>query len=303
ETPRAVLHDFDRFVGSLIGPGRAQRTLAFLRFDHIGGLNTAFRCLATGGTLVTVDRHSPEAVCEAIQRYAVEAVPTTPSFLRSLLWSDVLDQADLGSLRVVQYSTEVMPESTLVRLNRRFPNLRLIQAYGMSELGVLRTRTTDRGSTWLETDATVRVRHGVLEVKSNRAMLGYLNGDNPFTADGWFQTGDLVEEVEGRLRILGRAASSINVGGLKVNPVRVEDVLLGVDGVSDALVTGEDNAILGGLVCARIVAAADQEPERLRRRVIDTCKRRLERHELPRRINFVDALQRTENQKKLRRGI
>lgn len=55
-------------------------------------------------------------------------------------------------------------------------------------------------------------------------MLGYLNAASPFTDDGWFKTGDEVEQDGEWLRILGRRSEIINVGGEKVSPAEIEGV-------------------------------------------------------------------------------
>ena len=65
-------------------------------------------------------------------------------------------------------------------------------------------------------------------MRSKTQVLGYLNASmESFTKDGWFRTGDLVEELEGGyIRIVGRNKEVINVGGEKVLPAEVESVLL-----------------------------------------------------------------------------
>jgi acyl-CoA synthetase (AMP-forming)/AMP-acid ligase II len=163
-----------------------------------------------------------------------------------MLLSEQHGRFDLGSLKVVQYTTEVMPESTLRRFHEVFPDVRLVQSYGGSELGTVRTRSAASDSTWIElTDDHVQCRivDGLMELKSSTTMLGYLNAPQPFTPDGWYQTGDAVELNGKLLRILGRQSEMINVGGRKAYPTEVEDVLLQMDGVVEASVIAEENAI------------------------------------------------------------
>jgi len=93
-----------------------------------------------------------------------------------------------------------------------------------------------------------RIVDGLLEIKAESAMLGYLNHESPFTEDGWFKTGDAVEVDGEYIRILGRKSEIINVGGEKVYPAEVESVILQMDGVEDAIVTGAENPIIGKIV-------------------------------------------------------
>ena len=83
-------------------------------------------------------------------------------------------------------------------------------------------------------------------------MLGYLNAPSPFDADGWFNTQDLVETDGDYIRILGRKSELINVGGEKVHPTEIENVLLQLDNVKDVTVRGRPNPITGEVVAAKI---------------------------------------------------
>ena len=92
-----------------------------------------------------------------------------------------------------------MPESTLKRFNQLFPDIKLLQTYGLSEVGILRSKSKSSDSLWVKVggeEFETRVIDGMLEIKAKSAMLGYLNAPSPFTEDGWFKTWDAVE-VEG----------------------------------------------------------------------------------------------------------
>ena len=69
-------------------------------------------------------------------------------------------------------------------------------------------------------------------------MLGYLNAPSPFTDDGWFMTGDAVEQDGEYLRIRGRQSEIINVGGEKVHPAEVESAIQGIENVLEVTVYG-----------------------------------------------------------------
>lgn len=75
-------------------------------------------------------------------------------------------------------------------------------------------------------------------------------------------------EVDGEhLRFLGRQTEIINVGGQKVYPAEVENVLLEMDNIADATVFGEPNALLGRVVVTRLVLSDPEDPEALKKRV------------------------------------
>ena len=79
--------------------------------------------------------------------------------------------------------------------------------------------------------STCRVVEGELWVRSTIGMLGYY-GEPPIDPDGWRPTGDLVEIVGDRIEFRGRASEIINVGGVKVHPLPIEERIGAVDPAS-----------------------------------------------------------------------
>ena len=138
---KAAIHDFILMQEKFQIIRHAQRTLLFLLFDHIGGINTLLHVLANGGCAVIPSDHSSETVASAIAQYRVQVLPTSPTFLTLLLLSGVYQRYDLSSLEIITYGTEVMPESVLTSLNQVFPHIRFHQTYGLTELGIMRSKS------------------------------------------------------------------------------------------------------------------------------------------------------------------
>ena len=289
---KGVVHDLSRLLAKFEVPGKDLRTLLFFHLDHISGIDTLFYALSNGSLVVLPPDRSVGAVCRAIADHRVEVLPTSPSFLHLMLLSlparGSTSNDGLESLRCITYGGEVMPESTLRRLTSRFPDVRLSQKYGSTEFGTVPARPESSASLWMTMGgrwADTRVVEGVLQVRSTSAMLGYLDGEDPFTEDGWLDTRDVVEELGGSVRILGRESDVINVGGEKVHPARIESVVLELDEVLDAVAYGESNAILGEVVAVRIaLRGGGLARSELRRLVQSHCRERLAPHEIPVRI-------------------
>lgn len=246
--PKAIVHDFDKFLARFATPRPAWTTLGFLLFDHIGGLNTLFHMLYNNGLVVRPTARTVPAVLDDIHSHGVQLLPTTPTFLRMLVHSGLLDGADLPSLRLVTYGTEQMDQNTLSAVAGLLPRVDFRQTYGMSELGILRVRTRKRDELWIQIGGEgveSRVRDSELHIRAENRMLGYLNAPSPFDAEGWFNTRDLVECDGPWLRIVGRADSVINVGGLKVLPAAVESAALSFPGVNLAKAEGVPNPLTG----------------------------------------------------------
>ena len=117
-----------------------------------------------------------------------------------------------------------------------------------------------------------KVVDGMLWLRGESTIIGYLNAPSPLDGDGWYCTGDLVD-VDGEwLSFRGRAADVINVGGENVSPAEVEQAILELDFVRDAVVEREKHAMLGQIVTARVALAepqptANEAARRIRRTV------------------------------------
>ena len=301
---KAALHDLAVLLEKFQTPRRGTRTLAFLLLDHIGGLNTLFHVLATTGTVVSVTDRGPDAVCAAIERHRVELLPTSPTFLNLLLMSEAYAHHDLSSLERVTYGTEVMPASTLERLGEVLPWVALTQTYGLSEVGILRSKSRNSTSLWVKVGGEgfeTKVVDGTLRIRARSAMLGYLNHRSPFDAGGWLDTGDEVETDGEWLRFLGRRSEVVNVGGLKVYPAEVESVLLDMQGVTDAVVRGEPSPITGQVVVARVTLDGAEQAAAFKRRMRAFCRGRLADFKVPVKVEIADGGQHSARYKRIRR--
>ena len=301
--PKAILHDFASLLEKFHKVRAKKTTLTFLLFDHIGGIDTLFNTLASGGTVVTVPNRDPETVSKAIEKYRVHTLPASPTFLNLLLISGLFDKYDFSSLKVVAYGTEPMPPSTLQKLHAVFPDVSLVQTYGMSELGVLRSRSRDSESLWIKFTGDgfqTKIIDGILWVKADAAMIGYLNAPDLFDAEGWLNTQDAVEVDGEYLRILGRASDLINVGGQKVYPAEVENVLLQMDNVQEVAVFGKAHPMMGQIVAARFNLKTPEPLPDFKRRLGAFCKERLAAYQVPRLVEISDDEQFGSRFKKLR---
>ncbi len=300
---KAVVHDINALLEKYLVPRQCLRTLVFLQLDHIGGINTLLYTLSNGGAVIAPSQRTPQSVCEAIQQYRADLLPTSPTFLNLLMLSGCQAQYDLSSLKLITYGTEPMPESTLQRVHQAFPEVKLQQTYGMTELGILRSKSRDSGSLWVRVGGEgfeTKVVDGRLWVRARSIMLGYLNAPSPFDEEGFFDTGDRVE-VDGEwLRILGRESEIINVGGSKVYPAEVESVLLQMDDVTDVAVSSESHPLTGQVVTARIRPSGEISRQELKLRMRRFCKDRLPSYAVPVRIELSKEVLHSSRYKRIR---
>ena len=302
--PKAILHSVENFLAKFDQIGKDFRTLAFLLFDHIAGQDTLLYTLASGGALVLTGNRNPDTICRLVEQYRVEVLPASPTFLNLLCLSHAFENYDLSSLKIITYGSEPMSQSVLNRVQTVFPNVRLIQKYGTSEFGSPRSRSRDDGSLWIQLkqdEIRARIVDDVLWVKTKSAMMGYLNADSPFDDEGWYCTGDRVEQDGDWIHILGRESELINVGGEKVFPQEVESVILEIEGISDCLVRGETHPLIGQMVVAEVECQGQADPKTLEKSVRKHCRSRLEAHKVPVKVRLATSPLASDRQKKQRR--
>lgn len=264
--PRHIVHDASTFLRRYaMSPRPARRQLHQYAAGHLAGLDAFLQALHRGATVV-VSEPGWEGLREALAVERVQILAATPSQLHFMLLAEVFTEEASRFLEVLVYGAEPMPGVLLQRLRARLPHVRLEQRFGMSELGALPTRPDPADPTALMLDPPHRwkVEDGELFVAGPGRMLGTLE-EGPLPAARWFGTGDAAERTaSGAVRILGRLESRINVGGLKVQPERVEAVLLQMESIQDARVYAEPDALTGQRVVADVVLARDIESAALR---------------------------------------
>ena len=302
---KAAVHDLDALLKKFLTRRHCYRTLVFLQLDHIGGINTLFYTLANGGMVVVADGRMPRDVCRAVAQHGVELLPTSPTFLNLLLLSEEHTRHDLSSLKLITYGTEPMLEITLARVRAAFPEANLLQTYGLSELGILRSQSREAGSLWMRGGGEgfeTKIVDGRLFIRARSAMLGYLNAPSPFAAEGFFDTGDLVEVDGDWIRIIGRHTEVINVGGNKVFPMEVENPLLALDNVDDVAVHGESNPFTGQVVVASVTLSREEDLASFKTRMRLFCRDRLAAYKIPAKVLLVRTLH-SARFKKIRRAM
>jgi acyl-coenzyme A synthetase/AMP-(fatty) acid ligase len=304
--PKAMVHNLDTLLLNYIDrKGKNLNFLVFLMFDHIGGLNTLFNCLAMGSTITVPQNRNPHDIATLIQTHNVNILPASPTFLNLLLISGVFEKFDFSSIKMITYGTETMPEGLLIKLKGKLPHVKFLQTFGTSETGIFKTTSMSSSSTFLKFDdpnQEFKIVEGELWLKSKTQVMGYINHSNEsFTDDGWFKTGDLIEQnKDGYIKIIGRSKEIINVGGEKVFPAEVESIIIQIESVQDCVVRAEKNVITGQMVCADIVLMDGFDFKEEKRKIKNFCINKLDSFKVPVRITQVQSVLYTDRFKKNR---
>lgn len=301
-TPKGVRHDWSRQLARMeqARDGSGQVWLLAYGPNQFAGLQVLIHVLGTGATLVAPSVRRPQAVLELIHDHGVDHISATPTFWRFMLAEFRADPRPVPDLRQITLGGEAAPGSLLEELRATWPSARLSHIYAGSEFGStgsVRDGTDGLPADLLEVrdgaDVSLKIVDDELWVRSSASMLGY-HGEDDRPADEWWPTGDLVEVVGDRIVFRGRKTDVINVGGVKVHPLPVEERVSAVPGVKVARVYGRTNALVGAVVAVDVVADDGVDEAALKAAIREACAD-LPRPWQPRSIQVVEELAMKEN--------
>jgi long-chain acyl-CoA synthetase len=262
-------------------PEAPDRILGALPLFHIFAHTCIMnRTIVRGGQMVLIPRFEAKAALQAIDRARVTALPGVPTMYRALLDHPALKQVDLSSVRICISGGAPCPEPLKVAFEAA-SGARLVEGYGLTEsAGVVCVNPYATGGKagsigqplpgtlirLLDKDDPTRLApagsSGELAFRGPQMMKGYWKRDNTGVfADGYLRTGDVAEvDDDGYYRIVDRLKDMIIVGGFKVFPSQVEEVLYTHPAVREAIVLGVPDPYLGERPKAFVTLKPGQAP-------------------------------------------
>jgi acyl-coenzyme A synthetase/AMP-(fatty) acid ligase len=307
DVPKMAVHDLASLmapIGSAAGTPDKVVWGTFYDIRHYGGLQMFLRAVMAGGSLVFSS--GAETTGEYLMRLAERGVTHlsgTPSHWRRALMSPGARQIAPSYVRL---SGEIVDQAILNTLHSFYPNASIVHAFASTEAGVgfeVHDGLAGFPAAMLGRHAGVEMKvcNGSLRIRSNRAASRYLNGENGVLADaeGFVDTGDIVELRGDRYYFLGRRNGVINVGGLKVYPEEVEAVITRHPAVRMSLVRARRNPLTGSLVCAEVMLEAASPPNGADGRttavigseILEICRQSLAHHKIPAILRYVSSLE------------
>ncbi len=296
--PKAARHDWRRLIdaGARWSSPPTSRWLLTYGLHQFAGQQVLLHVLGSGATLVIPENNQPRHALRAMETAGVTHVSATPTFWRILIGL-LSDRASSLPLEQITIGGEAVPDDLPKKLRAVFPGAKLSQVYASTEFGSGVATGADEGGLPLSVlergpDALVQfsIVDGELHTRSRAGMISYYDGDD--VDDAWRPTGDLVEVRGDRLRFLGRTVDVVNVGGVKVHPLAIEERALSVPGVRFAHAHGRANPVTGQIVVLEVVASGDGNEDELaavEAAIRDECSD-LPGAARPHRIRFVESI-------------
>ena len=311
--PKMVVHSLAGLTAAISVSTDSQVVWGtFYDIRRYGGLQIFLRAVLGGASLVLSSAGEPVAEhLLRLARHGITHLSGTPSHWRRALMSPEISKI---SPRYVRLSGEIADQTILDSLRAAFPQASIGHAYAATEAGV--GFAVNDGAAGFPVEYLEGIRDGVemkvvdgsLRVRSPGTASCYVGaGRAPLLdADGFVDTGDMVERRGDRYFFIGRKGGIINIGGLKVHPEEVEAVINQHPRVRMSLVRAKRSPVTGAIVIADVVLKSAAGPSRgepdVKDEILELCRGALPRHKVPATISFVPALAVAATGKLARRG-
>jgi len=309
--PKIVVHTLASLTGPLDDGLAVANDAVWSTFYDVrryGGLQILLRALLGGGSMVLSQAH--ETVSDFLMRAGrsgVTHISGTPSHWRRALMTPAYHDIQPGYVRL---SGAVADQAVLNSLAAAYQHADIAHAFASTEAGVafdVRDRLAGFPASVIGqpgAKADMRIVDGSLRIRSARTASRYLgDGKVLMDAEGFVDTGDMLELRGDRYYFVGRREGIINVGGQKVHPEEVEAVINQHPAVQMVRARARPNPITGAVIAADIVvrpSAQDIPFETIKAEILEACRRVLPRHKIPATLHSVASLEIAESGKLVR---
>ena len=294
---------------------------------HVHGLMPGLGlAVSHAASIVLLNRFMPDVAMEMIEKYKVSVFVGVPAMYIAFLHHPNFEKYDLSSIRAPISSAAPLPQAILEKWRERTRH-EIMEGYGATE--ILLTLMNPPENLGIKKQGSVGIpaggnlgyvkikvvddygndvpkgQPGELWVKSPMVMKGYWNKpeetENAFE-DGWFKTGDIVtKDDDGYIYIVDRKKDLINVGGEKVFPREVEEVLFRHECIQEAGVIGVHDEYKGEVAKAYIVLKRSCNREVTDDEIKSYARKHLASFKVPKYIEFRDGLPKSASGKVIRR--
>jgi acyl-CoA synthetase (AMP-forming)/AMP-acid ligase II len=277
--PKEIIHSYDILVKNIKIKDDLKNTIWGLTYDwtKIAGSQVILQSYLNGGKIVNLFKKSYSEIIHLIKEYGITHISATPTFYR------LLGNVIFENVKQVTLGGEVVNSNVITHIEKVFPNAKITNIYALTEFGTLFTSNKDYFEFSEKISIFVKIKNNTIFIKQNNE---------------WIDTGDVIEWLgETKFKIIGRETNMINVGGVKVNPIKVEEIINELDYVSNSIVYGKENSVMGMIVAADVVLTNNITVKQIKNDLIE----KLNQYEIPLKINIVDTIKINSNGKLIRK--
>jgi len=243
--------------------------------NKIAASQVILQAYLNGSKIVNLYNKTIKEISNLIFDYQISHISATPTFYRMLL-----DDVNVyENVKQITLGGEAVDGSIIEKIKKSFPNAKVKNIYALTEFGTLFASEYD----YFNYNDSIKK---IITIKDSEIFVIDKNNLHP--------TGDIIEWVsENTFKIIGRESNMINVGGYKVNPIKVEVAINSLSYVTNSLVYSKSNSVTGNVV----VADVSLKSEITRKKIKEDLSNSLQKFEIPLLINFVDDFSLTETGK------
>ena len=328
-THQNVMADFAQYHAfyPFFEQGR-EMSVAYMPFYHAGGLFTALICgILDGSTLAVITTPDPDDILFAMVRYRATWFIGAPAIYEALKDYEKTGIVKWGKLKMVGSGADALHEFTARDWEAR-TGAPISDNYGMTELvamshgsppglskiGSIGVPIPNTLAAILDPDENEFLpvgETGELVVSGPQVCGGYWNNpqatrdcDAFINSVRWWRTGDLARmEEDGYFFIYDRKRDLIKYKGLRVYAREVEEVLKTHPNISEVGVIGLPDRKVGENVKAMVVLESDARGKVSEKDIIEFCREKLAHYKIPRFVEFVGEIPKTDIGKVSRREL
>jgi acyl-coenzyme A synthetase/AMP-(fatty) acid ligase len=281
--PKSVIHSVSTLTRALRRSNHHSNDVWGFAYNptHIAGVQVFLQALLNQNTIVNLFNKNRGDIFEAIDKHSITHLSATPTFYRLLL-SFV---KSYESVQRISLGGEKSDKKLYDQLYKLFPKAKLNNIYASTEAGTLFSSHGENFQIPSQFERFIVEKEGELFI--HHSLVGSLE----MKLEEFYATGDLIEWIDKEqfiFRFISRKNEMLNVGGYKINPTEVENVLLQISEIKQVLVYCRPNSILGNILCADVLLFYPTNITELDLR--RHCNEHLQDFKVPRKIKFVDEI-------------
>lgn len=260
---------------------------------HFAGLQVFLQAFLNQNTIIMGNDMKKYNIDNLIEKYNITKISATPTFYRYMYFDVKKIHYKVNNITL---GGEKSDSKLLELLKTKFPNAKINNVYASTEAGSI---FASRGEIFIIPErikAFIKIDNNELLI--HKDLMGEFDDVNLMGT--WYRTGDIVDLIsENKIKFKNRIGDFINVGGYKANPIEIEEELIKMDNITDAIVYPIKNSILGNIVGANVVLK--EEELDVEKRIINELKDKLQKWKIPRVIKTVTTINKTNTGKKERK--
>ncbi|MEM2160919.1 MAG: class I adenylate-forming enzyme family protein [Candidatus Nitrosotenuis sp.] len=309
----AITHSMMEFttknIVRVLGHTNSDIDVLPLPLYHSFGLGCFHTSLYVGSTLVLLkNANSLENILESIKKYKATTLAAIPATLTKLLKFERNILKDyFSNVRLIITNSTSIPLNTIQTFKEILQNGNLATYYGLTEASrstfMIFDKTSGREGSVGKPAPNVEIkivsdnnsREGEIWIRGKNVIKNYWHNPkaDKSIVDGWLRTGDIgYLDDENYLFLLGRSDDIINVGGEKVVPHEIEEIVKQIPGIEDVVAFGVDHEIFGQTVKLNVVKSKNSNLDKSA--ILSYCIKNLEKFKIPTKIDFVESIPKTD---------